>query len=204
MYLTLVDFITQLSTDLVISEQRKKTLQPLIEFIQLNLDGDVGSNLNFICTHNSRRSILAQVWAQLAAHYYNVPNVTCYSGGTEQTTIATSILSTLSDQGLRIARFTDGTNPIYAIKYAENALPIIGFSKKYDQAFNPVSSFAAVLTCSQADEGCPFIAGAKWRIPITYEDPKIADGTTEAKAVYAERSKQIAREMFYVFSQIKK
>lgn len=204
MYLTLVDFIEELHANSVVSVQRNRTLQPLIDMIKLNQYDVAGIQLNFICTHNSRRSILAQVWAQLAAHYYGIANVTCYSGGTEQTSIASRILTTLSEQGLCIAALTDGTNPVYAIKYAENALPIIGFSKKYDHAFNPVSSFIAVLTCSQADVGCPYVAGAKSRIPITYEDPKIADSTENEAAVYADCSIQIASEMFYVFSQIKK
>lgn len=60
------------------------------------------------------------------------------------------------------------------------------------------------MTCSQADGGCPFIAGAEKRIPITFEDPKISDNTAQESQVYAERSLQIASEMFYVFSKIKK
>ena len=58
------------------------------------------------------------------------------------------------------------------------------------------------MTCSQADGGCPFIAGAEKRIPITFEDPKNSDNTPEQAQVYAERSLQIATEMFYVFSKI--
>ena len=80
----------------------------------------------------------------------------------------------------------------------------IGFSKAYDDDFNPKSGFAAIMTCSQADGGCPFIAGAEKRIPITFEDPKISDGTPQQKETYLERSLQIGTEMFYVFSQIKK
>ena len=81
-------------------------------------------------------------------------------------------------------------------------MPVIGFSKKYDSPFNPVSAFTAIMTCSQVDGGCPFIAGAEKRIPITFEDPKISDNTPEQSQVYAERSLQIATEMFYVFSKV--
>ena len=59
------------------------------------------------------------------------------------------------------------------------------------------------MTCSQADGGCPFIAGAEKRIPITYEDPKAFDDSPLEEAKYDERSLQIASEMFYVFRQIK-
>lgn len=60
------------------------------------------------------------------------------------------------------------------------------------------------MTCSQADGGCPFISGAEKRIAITYDDPKAFDNTDQQTEKYNERSLQIATEMFYVFSQIKK
>ena len=60
------------------------------------------------------------------------------------------------------------------------------------------------LTCTQADGGCPFVTGAESRVPITFEDPKIFDNMPQQTEKYIERSLQIATEMFYVFSQIKK
>ena len=128
----------------------------------------------------------------------------CYSGGTEETALYFKIAETLSDHGFNILKINDGSNPIYAIKYSDNCQPIIGYSKKYDNPFNPASDFAAIMTCSQADGGCPFIVGAEARIPITFEDPKISDNTSEQTKVYSERSLQIALEMFYVFSKITK
>src|SRR5690606_2752829 len=131
------------------------------EFIQTKVDKNEAVQINFICTHNSRRSHLSQIWAQVAAAYYEIPNVHCYSGGTEETALFPKVVETLSNQGLNIFKIAESNNPIYAIKYDANALPIIGFSKKYDSPFNPSSVFAAVMTCSQADDGCPFIAGAE-------------------------------------------
>uniref|UniRef100_UPI0025C35306 protein-tyrosine-phosphatase n=1 Tax=Chryseobacterium sp. TaxID=1871047 RepID=UPI0025C35306 len=160
-------------------------------------------NINFICTHNSRRSHLSQVWAQISSTYFNIPKTTCYSGGTEETEVFPLIIETLRQQGLQIKRVFTGENPVYFIKYDENIHPIIGFSKKHDDTFNPTSDFAAVMTCSQADEGCPFIFGADERISIPFEDPKISDNTPEQAKVYFERSQQIAAEMFYVFSNIR-
>ena len=187
-----------------ICEDRKVVLQPLVFYIQEKVNDKQTINLNFICTHNSRRSHLAQIWAQFAAAYYNILNVNCYSGGTEETALFPKVAEILSNHGFQILKISEEDNPIYTIKFDENSLPIIGFSKKYDDPFNPVSNFAAILTCSQADEGCPFIAGAEKRIPITYEDPKISDGTTEQTEVYHQRSIEIATEMMYIFSQIKK
>lgn len=185
------------------NEERKTTLKPLIDFIQQKVDDKKDININFICTHNSRRSHLAQIWAQVASKYFNIPEVNCFSGGTEETALFPKVSETLINQGLTIFRISDNDNPVFAIKYSENALPIIGFSKKYDSPFNPISEFAAIMTCSQADGGCPFIAGAEKRIPITYEDPKLSDNTPEQSQVYAQRSLEIASEMFYVFSMIK-
>lgn len=185
-----------------ISEARKKTLQPLIDIIQEKVNRQDTINLTFICTHNSRRSHLAQVWAQTAAACFNIRRVCCYSGGTEETALFPKVAETLSRQGFAISGIADTHNPVYALKYDDNALPVIGFSKKYDHPFNPVATFIAVMTCSQADGGCPFIAGAEKRIPITYDDPKMADHTPEQAKVYEERSLQIAAEMVYVFSKI--
>jgi len=204
MYPTLLDTIQKLKWEKINNEERKSTLQALIDFIQLKTDRKQQININFICTHNSRRSHLSQVWAQVAASYFGIENVFCYSGGTEETALYFKIAETLSDHGFNILKINDGSNPIYAIKYSDNCQPIIGYSKKYDNPFNPASDFAAIMTCSQADGGCPFIVGAEARIPITFEDPKISDNTSEQTKVYSERSLQIALEMFYVFSKITK
>ena len=204
MYQKLIEIINN-SIDLQhISQERKTILQPLIDFIKQKVNDKQPINLNFICTHNSRRSHLSQVWAQVASTHFNIPNVNCYSGGTEETALFPKVAETLINQGFTIFKIAESNNPVYAIKYSDNALPVIGFSKKYDNAFNPISAFAAIMTCSQADGGCPFIAGAEKRIPITFEDPKVSDHIAEQSQVYAERSLQIAIEMFYVFSKINK
>ena len=187
-----------------IAKGRKDTLQPLVDFIRSEFEQQSEIRLNFICTHNSRRSHLSQVWAQTAAHYYRIQNVYCYSGGTEATALFPKVAETLSDSGFTIQKLSERNNPVYAIKFSENEAPIIGFSKTYDDQFNPESQFAAIMTCSQADGGCPFIAGAEKRIAVTYGDPKAFDNTPEQTEKYHERSLQIATEMFYVFSLIKK
>lgn len=194
--------ISKLNTD-KISEERKEILQPLADFIQSKNDTLEPIRINFICTHNSRRSHLSQVWAQTLAFYFNVKNVQCYSGGTESTALFPMVAQTLKNTGFQIETISEGKNPIYSIKYADNEPAVIGFSKKLDDDFNPKSEFAAVMTCSQADGGCPFIAGAEKRIPITFEDPKAFDNTSQQAEKYQERSLQIATELMYVFAQIK-
>ena len=185
-----------------ITVERKAVLQPLIDFIQSKVDDAAEVRINFICTHNSRRSHLSQIWAQTMANYFNIKNVFCYSGGTEATALFPMIAETLQNEGFQIDIISKGENPVYSIKYAENAHPVIGFSKLLDDDFNPKSEFAAVMTCDSANEACPFVPGAEKRIPITFEDPKAFDNTPQQAEKYGERSLQIASEMFYIFSQI--
>ena len=185
-----------------IPEERKTILQPLIDYIQNKVELGEEINLNFICTHNSRRSHLAQIWAQTLASFFNIKNVFCFSGGTEATALYTSAKETLEGVGFEFEITTEGKNPRFQIYFSEEEQPIVGFSKKYDHSSNPSTNFSAIMTCSHADENCPFISGVEKRIPITYEDPKLYDNTTQEKEKYKERSLQIATEMYYIFSEI--
>ena len=195
------NLIKLLNPDTIPSE-RKTVLQPLTDFIQLKVSENREIRINFICNHNSRRSHLSQVWAQTMANYFNIKNVFCYSGGTKATVLFPMVAETLQNSGFQINKISKNKNPVYSIKYSNNEHPIIGFSKKLDDDLNPKSEFVAIMTCSQADGGCPFIAGAEKRIPITFEDPKVFDNSSQQAEKYNERSVQIATEMFYVFSQI--
>ena len=195
-------FIKELNTA-SISQERKVILQPLIEFIQEKVTHNKEIRLNFICTHNSRRSHLSQIWAQTIAYYFGLRTVFAYSGGTENTAVYPMVLTILEKKGFAINAISEGQNPVYSIKYANNEHPIIAFSKKLDAEFNPKSEFAAIMTCNQADGGCPFIFGAEKRIPVTYDDPKAFDNTAFQLEKYDERSTQIATELMFVFSEIK-
>lgn len=186
-----------------VSQERQAILQSLIDYIQTNVSDGKSIRLNFICTHNSRRSHLSQIWAQTMAFHLGIKNVFCYSGGTEATAMFPKVGETLGNQGFEIQKLSQESNPVYAVKFDENEPAIICFSKKFDDVFNPTSEFGAIMTCSSADEGCPFIAGAEVRLPIRYDDPKAFDGTDLMNAKYAERSLEIAAEMYYVFSKIK-
>lgn len=202
-YPTLADTISQLRQEQLVSAARRAALQPLIDYVQAKVHAGAPVNLHFICTHNSRRSHLAQVWAQTAALYFHVPQVHCYSGGTEATALFAKVADTLSGQGFQVFQIADGTNPVYAIKSGDNTSPTIGFSKTYDSPFNPTADFAAILTCTQADSDCPFIAGAEKRISLPFDDPKQADHSPDQDRVYAARSLEIAAALFYAFSKVK-
>lgn len=186
-----------------VSQERKEVLNLLINYIQNKVVNGEEVRLNFICTHNSRRSHLSQIWAQTMAFHFNIRNVFCYSGGTEATALFPKVAEVLAKQGFQIQKLSELKNPVYAIKFDDNQHPVIGFSKTYFDEFNPKTNFAAIMTCSNADEGCPMVFGAEARFPIKYDDPKEYDNTPQQTEKYEERSRQIAAEMIYVFSQIK-
>lgn len=184
-----------------ITEERIQVLNPLIEFIQFKIDQGKEINLNFICTHNSRRSQFSQIWAQTAADYFGVP-ANCYSGGVEVTAFNERAVESIKRSGFRV--ITKGNaNPRYSVFHSEDSEPILAFSKLFDDPINKVDQFAAIMTCSHADENCPFIPGTEKRIPVRYEDPKSFDDTPEESVMYDQRSMQIASEMFYVFSKVR-
>lgn len=201
MNIRIEELIKNLNVNEILVE-RKKVLQPLIDYVAHKKSESKAIRINFICTHNSRRSHLGQIWAQTMAAFFKVNNVVTYSGGTETTAMFPKVGETLLKQGFVIHKLSETNNPVYAIKFDENSHPIIAFSKKYNDDFNPKSEFAAIMTCSHADGNCPFIAGAEKRIPITYDDPKLFDNTDQQNAKYEERSLQIATEMKYIFAKI--
>ena len=186
-----------------IPPNRKVILNQLSEFIKSQKQAGKPVYLNFICTHNSRRSHISQLWAQAAAYYYGIENIFCFSGGTEATAFNPRAVKAMQDAGFNITTTKEGENPVYEVRYAKEAKPVIAFSKKYDDPFNQSANFAAVMTCSHADQNCPLVLGATARIALTYDDPKEYDGTPLEAAKYAERVHQIGREIFYAFSKLK-
>tara|TARA_B110001450_G_scaffold85584_1_gene81519 strand:- start:17867 stop:18511 length:645 start_codon:yes stop_codon:yes gene_type:complete len=186
-----------------ISEERKNILNSLVAYIKNKQTNNEITRLNFICTHNSRRSHLSQVWAQTMAYHFNIKDVFCYSAGTEATAVFPMIIQTLKHTGFKIDTLENQSeNPVYSIKYTDNEPSIIGFSKDLNNNFNPKNNFAAIMTCTQADEDCPFVLGAETRIALPFEDPKAFDNSEIQKEKYLERSTDIASELFYVFSQL--
>ena len=183
-----------------ISNERKKKLAELVEYIQSKRNSDQEVHLNFICTHNSRRSQFAQFWAKVAANYYSIP-MQSYSGGVEVTAFNPRAVETIRQYGFRIES-SGAANPVYDVYYSDSIPPLKMFSKLFDDEVNPNHAFAAVMTCSDADENCPFIPGTERRIALNYEDPKEYDGSPQEVEMYDLRSRQIASELFYVFSKI--
>jgi arsenate reductase len=183
---------------------RRRVLDQFADRIVMAIQRDGSSKLNFICTHNSRRSHLSQVWAQTAACKYGIDEIETYSGGTEATACNARTIAALRRAGFETVKLTDGSNPHYRIRYGEQVAPLDAFSKVYSDTAvgNPDQGFIAAMCCSQADRECPVVAGATARIPLHYEDPKVADNTPGEAAKYDERCRQIAIEMLYVMQRV--
>lgn len=202
MYPKLKTYISELKSNFdSIPSGRKEELQKVAEYIQSKLDDSKTAKLNFICTHNSRRSHLAQIWTAIAADYYGIENIETYSGGTEATAFNPRAVTAVERAGFKVEN-PGGNNPRYEVSFSEDAQPMICFSKKFDDNFNPDKNFAAIMTCSDADENCPFVPGAEFRKAITYRDPKESDGTDHESETYDKRCKQIASEMFFMMSEV--
>ncbi len=197
----LIDYIEDVSEEFAsIPERRREKLREVVKFIRRS-DPDP-ARITFICTHNSRRSLLCQVWAAAAARHYGISGVETYSGGTEATAFHPNAVAALRRAGFTVERQGNGENPSHLIRYDQDACPLNCFSKPYDDPHNPAEHFAAVMTCATADRECPAIPGAALRVSLPYEDPKTADGTPAAELVYDERCRQIAREMCWMLKSV--
>jgi arsenate reductase len=186
-----------------IPAERKVALQKLADYVRSRTAADKPARFTFICTHNSRRSHLSQIWAAAAADFYNVSGVESFSGGTEATAFNPRAIAAIERAGLKVEKTEEVKNPRYAVRFRDTETPLICFSKVYKDAPNPKTDFCAVMTCSQADQNCPVVAGCSLRVAIPFEDPKISDDTPEETATYDARCQQICLEMLYVFSQAK-
>ena len=184
-----------------IPQKRRAKLDELAAFIAESREAAEPVRLTFICTHNSRRSHLSQIWAETAAHVFGIDGVETFSGGTEATAFNPRAVSAVRRAGFLVDDPGDGDNPVIRVRFGEEAAAMECFSKVYDQPPNPTEGFAAVMTCSDADAACPIVFGADARIAIPYDDPKAADGTPDETRIYGERCRQIAREMLYAFRE---
>jgi len=199
----LTKYCTALSKEFEqIPKDRVLSLEEIGEYIIQELEQDNPASLLFICTHNSRRSQLGQIWALTGASFYGISNIRFFSGGTGATAFNPRAVSALERAGFKAtSEIPDQANPRYEFHsgaFRSDAM----FSKKFSDPPNPSEKFCALMVCSQADEACPVVPGASDRISLPYEDPKEFDGTPQESSAYDERCRQIGREMFYVVNYV--
>lgn len=190
-----------------IPAERQRQLAELADYVLQRRAAGEPTRLVFICTHNSRRSHFAQLWAQTAAAHYGIAGVETFSGGTQATAFNPRAVAALRRAGFEVVGPASSSqagpqNPRYLVRYQTAAPPLACFSKVYSEDGNPTSDFCAVMTCTDADQACPLVTGAARRISLPYDDPKIADDTPQESLAYDARCRQIAREMLFVFQQV--
>lgn len=204
-YPTLSKYISTLESEFqMIPEDRKNQLREVGEYFSQKIKAKENINVTVICTHNSRRSHMGQLWLWAAANHYGVENFQSFSGGTEATAFYPSAVAAMKKAGFGIKKLDSEKNPKYAATLNGEGEHIKLFSKKYSHEFNPSSNFAAIMVCTSADKACPIVSGAEARFAVPYKDPKAFDGTDEEEFAYEERCRQIAREMFYAMSVVNK
>lgn len=198
----ILPILKQLNAETV-STERKEVLNKLADAINQSYAQCGSVKLNFICTHNSRRSIFSQVWASVISEYLQLPSIEVYSGGTEVTKVFPQVIKTLKEQGVTIFSEDKSENPKFQFKSPQHKKEVLLFSKLYNDEANPSENFIAVMTCNSADADCPFIPGAFKRISTPFVDPKFSDGSDKMDKIYEQTSVEIATELMYVLNKVK-
>jgi arsenate reductase len=183
--------------------ERQAVLHEIAAVMVEELRAGREAKVTFICTHNSRRSHMSQIWLQTAAAYYSLDRVRAFSGGTEVTACNCRTVTAMRRAGFVITDVTRGENPVYHVTYASNRPPVRAWSKHYRAGGNPRAGFIALMTCSAADRSCPAIEGALARFAIHYTDPRLCDDTPTESAAYDARCREIAREMFFLAAEVR-
>jgi arsenate reductase len=197
------NFFILASKKIKLGADRKIILLKIAKTVAKEFGENKVVNLNFICTHNSRRSQLGQVWAFYAANYFKL-NIHAFSGGTEVTAFYRGTVKTLQSVGFdfKVVDFSH-QNPKYLISFNGSKETILGFSKRFDDLTNQ-NPFIAITTCNNADTNCPFIPTAIDRFHLPFVDPKFSDGTTEQVEAYLKTNTQIAAEVYFIFNEVQK
>ena len=175
-------------------------------------------NLLFVCTHNSRRSQFAQLWAAFAMQQLKADRLRSYSCGTEATACNPRTVAALRRAGVTVTTDKEeenatADNPHYRCSLtSENQKAVASsasgrdhvelFSKAFGHPSLPTENLVAMMCCDEADKNCPVVPGALLRVALHYRDPKIADGTPQEAAAYDERNLQIASEMLFLMRHI--
>ena len=187
----------------LIPRERKEKLQELSAYIARKIEAEQVPKLVVICTHNSRRSHIGQIWLAVGADYFQLAEIQTFSGGTEATAFNSRAVKAFQQVGFEISTANENEdNPIYDIRWMKEMKPYQAFSKRFEDAANPKEQFAGIMVCSQADKDCPAVVGCDFRLSLPYDDPKEFDDTEFEEEKYNERIKQIGREILFSLKQM--
>jgi arsenate reductase (thioredoxin) len=186
-------------------DRHEDLLDQIAGFVAAQSKEGKRAQLNFICTHNSRRSQFSQAWCTIAQAYLGLDVADAYSGGTEVTACNDRTIAALRRAGCDADSNGSSENPVYTVRAGDEDInaEVKLWSKVFDDEANPKGTFAAIMTCDHADQNCPFIPGAAIRVPLTYTDPKYADDTENEMPAYDLTCKIIATDMIRLFKKVK-
>ena len=98
-----------------VADNRAFVLNEIVNYICKKISENKVPKLNFICTHNSRRSQFCQFWATFFSYYYNI-KCEIFSGGTLETEVNKAVINNIKSYDFNIS-FVESNNPIYSIKF---------------------------------------------------------------------------------------
>jgi len=189
--------------------------EKLADWIVKNYKPGEPLHITFVCTGNSRRSVLGATAGNIAAAYYGMPEIRFHSGGTKPSAVNRRAITALKEIGVEVEPTgqeaprgePQTANPIVVIRWGqaggtgELKMESMEFSKAYSDPSNPQDGFAALMVCAEADAGCPVVKGASIRISMPYLDPKIYDDSFYEASKYAERRDDMGRLILSVMMQ---
>ncbi len=178
--------------------QRKVELEKFAQSMFDQLGKEEKSNVVFLCTHNSRRSQLAQVWLWTALAFFEIDSIRSFSAGTEETQFNSNMVEAMRRFGFNITAVAMGKNPQYIVKlYNDPTIYLNAYSKRMMHPANPQRNFISVPVCGSAAKKCPVLPGAFAIVPLTYKDPKLSDNTQFERRTYDEKVIEIGREILF-------
>lgn len=183
-----------------IDETRKQELAKLTAYIRYKESDPI--HLVFIDNDNARGSLFAQVWAKVAARYFGLEHVETYSAGNNATEIAGNFVYTLLSLQFDLFVEGDEVNSRHFFVFDNRKNACICFAKPIDHYSIPLENFGTIDT--NPTRMNIILAGSELQVHFPYTDPQTSDGTSEAQQNYRQFSNEIAREMLYLFSRLKK
>ncbi len=187
-----------------IPEERRYRLNEIVYFLEDQQQNRAPWQVTFISSNESAAGQMALAWSRAAAYYFGFTDFTPNSGGMVPEQIPVSAILSLEKAGFIIYKAPIGGIDVYRVKYTYNLEPLVMFPKKIDHVKNPANSFMAVVLDSNAELNIKNIRGTYNRLFLEYEDPSGYVGSDMEKEKFDELCRQVAVEMFYVFSQLRK
>ena len=170
------------------NQKRKKRLDNIASVINENLNKT--RSIVFLCTHNSRRSQICEVWGKVFAEIYR-KKININSAGAFKTVVHSQVYESIVKCGLIV----------------NNKKEIFFDKKKFKLNSKTTDSitmknFIAVMTCSDAEKSCPHDPKSIRNIKMFFNDPRIYDETDKMSREYLKTTTYIAEELNYIFKNI--